>query len=182
MEESARDLHGLGFDSLAGLDDGGTSHHERAAGTGARPPGRDRRIAMNHLYILERDPQRIRGNLGKGGLHPLAVGGRPREHSHLAGGVDPHCGTFIARPCTQGTGGAKTGGINRGRDADTHEAPLLPQTLLLRPQPLVLREVERFGKDRLVVTAIILPTRGSLIGKRIRGNEILPSHLDRVHF
>ena len=88
------------------------------------------------------------------------MGGRTREHSHFAGGVDPHCGAFITRPYTQGTGGAKTGGIHRSRNADTHEAPLLPQTPLLLPQPLVLRELERLVKNRLVVAAIILPDRG----------------------
>ena len=60
VEESARDLHGLGFDALAGLDDGGPSHHERAAGTGARPSGRDRRIAMNHLLSPGRGRRRRR--------------------------------------------------------------------------------------------------------------------------
>jgi hypothetical protein len=52
---------------------------------------------------------------------------------------------------------------------------------LLRPQPFVLREVERLGKHRRVVAAIILPPRRRPIGQRLRCNEILPSHLDGVH-
>ena len=40
-------------------------------------PGRDRRIAMHDLDIRERDPQRLRGNLGKGGLHPWPWGDDP---------------------------------------------------------------------------------------------------------
>src|SRR5919109_2912567 len=112
LEQGGGELSRLFFTLPRRLIDGDSAHCSRPATKSADTLRHSSGIAMDYLDILQRDTQFIGNDLRKGGLLPLAVRRRARQHRDFSIGLHLHLAVL---PHSLRTHGAD---LNISRHAD----------------------------------------------------------------
>jgi len=134
----------------------------------------DHRVPVEHLDVLEGDPEPVRDDLGERRLVALTVGRGTGEHLDLAGRQHPHArvlpaaGAVVQR--AEHPGGSQPAHLGERRDADAELDPVAGGAAchLLGAQLVVAEHRLGVRRGGLVVAGVVLEPRnggeGELLG------------------
>ena len=126
---------------------------------------------MDHRHHLVRDAELVGDELGEGGLVPLAVGGRAREHGDAPVVGHHHVGDLLVLEAAD---------LHvRGR-ADADQPALPARRLLLAAERLVPCRLERVVQRPGVVAAVVDVAEDGVVREAVGGDEVPAAHLGRV--
>ena len=160
---------------------------DRRGSTAVRPPplGRRLRVARDDLDVLDRDAELVRHDLRERGLLALAV----RLPADI-GADDPRRVDAHDRRVVQAAAepdrprhlrGTEAADLAVGRDADAEVPPLLATLGLVTPEFLVVDHLQGFVERALIVPRVVGDAGGDGVGKLVLGDQVLATHLDRIH-
>ena len=162
LEHGRRDHAGLLPHLVAGVDDRRAADDERPRPVGVHALVRDRRVAVQHPDVLERDAELVGDDLRPRGLVALAVRARPGDHLDLAGGQHPDRRVLPAArrvgERAEHPGRREPAHLGERRDADA-QAHGRSQPRSVRPAPCAARRSGtapwRVRGGRLVVARVV---------------------------
>ena len=185
LQQVGRDALGLVLDLVDAHVDG-VAATDRA--TGAESAGAHLHlvgVAVNDFNVLDRNPQLGRGQLRECRVVSLSMPGRPGEHGHLAGRVDPH-----QRALPDARARAESIG-DRGRrhpadldvcgQSNAQVTTIVSGRGLFGPEVVVADEIQRTVERGFIVSAVVDHGRRDLMTVFKRRDEVLSPDLGGVH-
>ena len=179
------DAPGLLDHLLGGVPERDAADRQAAAPVRVEAELHRRRVAVDHLDLVDRDAQPLGGDLREGRHVALPVRGGADEDLHAPGrqaadrGGVPAAGRVEDRAEDPGGREAAHLGVGREPDAELLGVPALPPLGLLAAEGLVVDHLERPVEGALEVAGVDLEAGR----KRLREllDEALAPDLDRVH-
>ena len=171
--------------TLAGVVKRDAAHRDASAPIGVHPERRDGGIAVQHGHVVERNAQRIRGDLRPRRLVPLPVGGRTGDDFDLARRQTsndsrvPAAGPVAQR--SEDLRRCEAAHLHIGGEADPELLRItsFPTRLLLFAELVVVNHLERAVEARLIVGRVELEAAGAR-DQLAGGQEVPPAHLHRI--
>ena len=147
-----------GDEIVAAVHHGGAAHHHGAGREGAEALAQIRGRAVQNAHALERQLERVGGDLRQGGLEPLPQHRRAHAHGHRAVALDRDARVLLARAAALHE--------RNGSEAMVAavDQPTL-QRLLLRPADLAQHALE----GRVIVAGVEVGL--ALVGHELAGRE-----------
>ena len=184
-----RDLEHRGGDEtravadLARGDRGrGAAHRRRARPVGAESVRRVVGVAVDHVDVVDAQPELVRDDLRERRLVPLALGLHADRDLRGAGGRhadrravvhrQPEHVHVLARPGADGLG--------EEGDADPHQLAATALERLLGPQRVVVREPQRLVQRRLVLARVVHPAGLRRVRELLGADQVLAPQRHRI--
>ena len=169
-------LHGTDMDRVA-------VQRRAPAAVGVHPHGSDRRVAVLHVDVLDRDAQHVGGHLRVGRLVALAVRRAADDHGGLTGEMDVHHRHAPERDAGRGLGGRRrpqSANLDIGGEANADVLALFALLRLLTPKRRVVDHLQRLVQRNRVVAGVVGQPQQRREGLVLRPNEVLSPDFDRV--
>ena len=164
--------------------DGRAAENGGAAAVSAPTHGGIVGVSVDDFYVIHRDPQFVRQDLGEGGLFTLSVRRSSYEDVDFAGGIEAHDGAFpktAAEPYGSGDlRGADAADFTIAGYADAHIFVVASEVCLLFPQTLVVDVFQRHVQVAGVVAAVIVQADGHVVAIFELWNQVAAAYLHRV--
>ena len=169
-------LHGADVDRVA-------VQRRAPAAVGVHPHRPDRRVAVLHVDILDRDAQHVGGHLRVGRLVALAVRRAADDHGGLAGEMEVDHRHAPERDAGRGLGGRRrpqSANLDIGGEANADVLALFALLRLLTPKRRVVDHLQRLVQRDGVVAGVVGQPQQRRERLVLGPNEVLSPDLDRV--